>query len=920
LSTLVDEKNPEIIKALLPWLENPQWATEVNGERRTLIAALNDLVMPESVPGLLAVLNEKEKRDSQIPPYLGSNSNTIYSGNTAVTTATTTMTMVVEHYPHRYAALTALATQKDSRAVPALRLLLTQIEGYERHLVIRALLASNGFTVAEQIEALEAVAKIMNQQRVQAAQTTVNAIANINPEQIPEDSSEETFVMLANTNTVTSVPDMPYNLRDAKMILGTLLVGEHEPTDELVAAVIERIDYLEKREPNVSAALRKIVQNWNGAAVNSMLLRDLKNNKADADTVVKLLSQRRHLKEKQFSEVYNIRSGGALAHGVSACLTEDANDYDAILAGENVESKIAMLGCARLIRAKLPVREVGKYLQSPNKLLSLAAERYLESEDSTEARTMVLARYPNEAKVLGARSSFETGAGSVVNNKLLQELFSSVEDSYPEQPFYFLNSDTSELAAAEKKLQKEVKENQELLGVYSYDSNFIRIFKDKAVFSWEENASRYRERVLSKEEFDAFKSYLAAQRIDEMPPFLVACEDCEAKELTMLGRNGGRRVFVRADEMPKLFAELEKMLEDMRKPPAKLHYWLEKNISGLEILFEDENLQARSVWKNGVDFRLLIDNVPQRKQIDDELEKLAEETEQKVESEIEGEEHDYEKVERQMQERRRRRQYENLAWYKFDPETKLSGLTGQPTGVGYIPAQDNPAIPATEHQWKARAANFEIRADGEGLHKITRGRAVKLREGYYYKPLVTPNGRWTIVTKYGDEEPSVLVRINLLTGKELKIKMEQQQPTYEAIAFVPSLNKVLVFSGLVGGGEEEYTEAETKETRYGKYFLLDPETGIVQPVKGEIRPLAQQTYRPLQPTAKPDEFWAAIPDEQKNETQFGVYNAKTLSFKSTLKLPQIVFDSMDVWADEQEAKIYFVYEGQLLSVPMPKGN
>jgi hypothetical protein len=576
LSTLVDEKNPEIIKALLPWLENPQWATEVNGERRTLIAALNDLVMPESVPGLLAVLNEKEKRDSQIPPYLGSNSNTIYSGNTAVTTATTTMTMVVEHYPHRYAALTALATQKDSRAIPALRLLLTQIEGYERHLVIRALLASNGFTVAEQIEALEAVAKIMNQQRVQAAQTTVNAIANINPEQIPEDSSEETFVMLANTNTVTSVPDMPYNLRDAKMILGTLLVGEHEPTDELVAAVIERIDYLEKREPNVSAALRKIVQNWNGAAVNSMLLRDLKNNKADADTVVKLLSQRRHLKEKQFSEVYNIRSGGALAHGVSACLTEDANDYDAILAGENVESKIAMLGCARLIRAKLPVREVGKYLQSPNKLLSLAAERYLESEDSTEARTMVLARYPNEAKVLGARSSFETGAGSVVNNKLLQELFSSVEDSYPEQPFYFLNSDTSELAAAEKKLQKEVKENQELLGVYSYDSNFIRIFKDKAVFSWEENASRYRERVLSKEEFDAFKSYLAAQRIDEMPPFLVACEDCEAKELTMLGRNGGRRVFVRADEMPKLFAELEKMLEDMRKPPAKLHYWLEK--------------------------------------------------------------------------------------------------------------------------------------------------------------------------------------------------------------------------------------------------------------------------------------------------------------------------------------------------------
>jgi hypothetical protein len=41
----------------------------------------------------------------------------------------------------------------------------------------------------------------------------------------------------------------------------------------------------------------------------------------------------------------------------------------------------------------------------------------------------------------------------------------------------------------------------------------------------------------------------------------------------------------------------------MRQPPAKLHYWLEKNIAGLEILFEDENLQAEAVWKIGDDFR-----------------------------------------------------------------------------------------------------------------------------------------------------------------------------------------------------------------------------------------------------------------------------------------------------------------------------
>jgi hypothetical protein len=183
---------------------------------------------------------------------------------------------------------------------------------------------------------------------------------------------------------------------------------------------------------------------------------------------------------------------------------------------------------------------------------------------------------------------------------------------------------------------------------------------------------------------------------------------------------------------------------------------------------------------------------------------------------------------------------------------------------------------------------------------------------------VTPNGRWALATKYDDEGPPALVRVNLLTGKEFKIKMQQPYPTFEAVAFVPSINKALVFGGSYQG--EEYADEETKENRYGDYFLLDVETGLVQPAKSEIRPLAQQTFRPLQPAAKPDEFWAAIPDEKKNETQIGVYNAKTLAFKSIVKLPQITFDSMSMWVDEKDRKIYFVYQGHLLGLPLAKGN
>jgi hypothetical protein len=145
------------------------------------------------------------------------------------------------------------------------------------------------------------------------------------------------------------------------------------------------------------------------------------------------------------------------------------------------------------------------------------------------------------------------------------------------------------------------------------------------------------------------------------------------------------------------------MFDEMQKPPAKLHYWLEKTVAGLEILFEDENLQARSIWKNGEDFRVLTDNTARRKQIDEELEKQEE-------TEAESEGYDYDKGQALSAERREQRQYENFAWYRFD-SAKLSALIAQPPGVEFIPARDNlPGSGGDGRLWKARASNVEIRA------------------------------------------------------------------------------------------------------------------------------------------------------------------------------------------------------------------
>ena len=69
-----------------------------------------------------------------------------------------------------------------------------------------------------------------------------------------------------------------------------------------------------------------------------------------------------------------------------------------------------------------------------------------------------------------------------------------------------------------------------------------------------------------------------------------------------------------------------------------------------------------------------------------------------------------------------------------------------------------------------------------------------------------------------------------------------------------------------------------------------------------------------------NEFWAAIPDREKNQTQVGRYNLKDFSFETLLVLPHISFDSMSMWVDEPGSKLYVVYESQLLRIPLSKTN
>jgi hypothetical protein len=910
-------KNEQAVRQMIPWLEDPKWANDVNNSRRAMISALKDFRMPESVPGLLKILAER-----QAPKETG-NVSTNRAANTVrpSTNANSVDLQSLADYQNMYEyrsflseVVDALGAQRDPRAVPELRSAITEFEPWQRQTVVRAILNCGGFSSFEQVEAVEQRAR-SNDERAENMRLAANTAANM-AKRVEEDEDVEIDMPVAVANSVPSrieVDRQPTVVtpEEIRAMLGSILYTYEDPSEDVVSALLNRIESLEKSEPMIAAGMRSILRNWRGVAVNAVLLRVIKSGKAELADVVAALIRRAEIREKQINDIYDMRGGTPFAAGIAACLLEQNGEYDAVIGGDNAEAKTAALGCARMIRAKLPVRNVADLLNSGDKLLALAAERYLESEDSPEARAFVLAKHPNEAKVLGARTSFKGEKELELDN--IEALYSTGE--YEFSAGYLAGMNFPELEKTEEKLRKEILENPELLGVYAFHDHFVKMYRDRATFSWEEDPARYRERVLERSELERLQGYLTESNVDELPPFLSYCgEYCEdARELLMMGRAGGRRVFIYGFQEAPFFEKLDAIFEEFRRPPAKLRYYLQDRVTGLEILFEDKNSEAVAVWKNGPDLRVLIADTAKREAIDKQLE--AQDA-----ADEENEELDYEEMQERARKRRDLRAYESLGWFRFGNGRPIA-TARQPDRFSFIPERDALSVKPGRSQWKASSPGLEIRTDAEGIYKIVRGQMTRIRQGVYDSPLLVPGGRWAIARRFqnGDDEEEYygmrLVRINLANGREIPVKFTRYPPLMP-IAFVAAQNKVLLGTGY-GSSDEESIEDDPGATAFDNFYWLDAETGTLTKVKGDVAALAQQSYRPLQAVAgKPDEYWAAIPNSEENETVIGTYNERTLAFKAVRTLPQIGFTSVEMWVDEIENKAYIAYSGHLLSVSL----
>ena len=91
-------------------------------------------------------------------------------------------------------------------------------------------------------------------------------------------------------------------------------------------------------------------------------------------------------------------------------------------------------------------------------------------------------------------------------------------------------------------------------------------------------------------------------------------------------------------------------------------------------------------------------------------------------------------------------------------------------------------------------------------------------------------------------------------------------------------------------------------------------------MQGVFWPWEQQTYRPLQSAGTNDLVWAARYMGADKATVVGLYDTRTFTFEKLMAIPDLRFNSMDMWVDQEEKQVYVAINGDLLRLSLPAGQ
>ena len=634
----------------------------------------------------------------------------------------------------------------------------------------------------------------------------------------------------------------------------------------LAARLFARVKALRKTQPNVARQLLHIVQGVPLPLAYQFLAERLGEGWLDVEGLKLALENAAELRQHASSELFPLLSQGGHAAGVAAMLLKDAALQNAVLRSKDAKAQLALLAAARYLSTALPVDLVAPLLT--DKTLATAAENYLIVEDSTPARRLVWARHPGKALILG-------------------ELHPRGEDS----------GQTEILAAREKEAQQVLKDDaaEELFALYSDQQEKlnveIRLRKGRAQLRLFTDPNVWRARELSSSELIELQTLVARPEVAELKPETPLGGYRESfAEFVRVNKDGGYRVVLAGMKPAPADATLHEQLSELfyrfsKAGTYETHYAIEAKLPGVEVLFADETQYVYAVCQEGGDTLVLVgDNF----------------------------------------ERKRELRNAELAWRSFKD--------GQPGGAVNAPeifsalnlserggammrlmlarnqvvfdaplpqpiiGQDTRLVEFRQYAWVVGAG---IPAAAENLTS----------SGGYLQALSTPDQKWVVGMEFDEKHGTRrLVRRNTQTGQIFEVR-DDRSNAHESLMplkYLEATQKMLLartsFMGLANPNSA--------------YYLLDPDSGVLQPAKGEFRPLQDQSLRTLQPTGKPHEFWAVIRENEK-DSRIGRYDERAFRFTPVLEVPGLSLRSADVWVDEARGKVWLTYKGHLLRLPLP---
>ena len=756
----------------------------------------------------------------------------------------------------RAVAANCLAAYRNSVAAPALRRALERTTDESvREKFITALYECGGFTDDEIAAALEAYARKMMATGGADEITKAQRGANADP--------------------------LPLQVSIGRVVHESYTLAASEG---MTAKLFERIRQLRRTNPPLAKQLLTIIQNLPLPIADQFFAERVGEGWIDADGVMVALARRDTMKKHAADALVRLAYGNGAAAGVATALLDNEDRARDLLKGSDELAQKALLACMRYLRDGLPVNLVAPLLKDA--ALEKFAERYLMVEDSRAAREIVWARHPREAMILGvAFNEFD------------------FPDATESLAVLFTNR--------EKALQAELKAPNAPNAIYAVLAGNetqhieVRAWRDRAELRVYLDQNHWRVRRLSANEFSALQALAARSEIEDLGPETenltpnawVLDATKTIIEYLRISADGGRRILLTGlHPAPALDATLHETLAGFflqlsRTGEFKISFALEKFYPELTVLPPDELYRPVAICGEGGRIQVLTEeNGKSFEQLLRSGESLPEWREVTARG-IGGKVAEFKQC--------------LSPWAKFNVE-----LWRQTAG------NERALIEALVAQSLFSLIQRGIAPDFARL-ETTNTLLKALGEEYLYG-LLTPDQQWLVaVRRVQHKDPSgknsqdesssdvQLIRYQVATKKVFPLSKPSDDAPFP-LRWSAAHNKMLMsgrFNNLAG---------EPKPSA-----LLDPATGLLQPIQGEFRPLRfnPEEIRELQPTDKPYEFWAAIYEPDKELTRFGRYDAQAFKFTPLIDLPNMKVGSSALWLDEAKRELWLVYQGNLVRIP-----